>query len=172
MIEPPARLRNRPRDPRGYVIPWNTFVAADGTASFAVLDHARVQRALRGRLCGMCGSRMGRHIYFIGGPLCASNGYFYDPPMHRECALYALQACPHLARTKGRYVEPATVAQAVGEDATLIVGDMAPDKAEWFGLMHATDYTFGRDAKGMMVIKANLPWLDVERWRDGAIFYE
>jgi len=172
MIEPPARLSSRPRDPRGYAIPWTQFIRADGTPDFRVLDHERVQRALRVRLCSMCGGSMGRHIYFIGGPLCVSNGYFYDPPMHRECALYALQICPHLARSKGRYIEPATVARSIGPEAKLIIGDMAPDKAEWFGLMHATDYTFGQDAKGMIMIKAKLPWLDVERWRDGAIFYE
>jgi hypothetical protein len=172
MIEPPARLRSRPRDARGFVIPWTQFIRKDGTPDFRVLDHERVGRALRIRLCSMCRGSMGRHIFFIGGPLCVANGYFYDPPMHRECALYALQTCPHLARAKGRYVEPATVAQAIGAEARLIVGDMAPEKAEWFGLMHTTDYTFGRDAKGMLIIKAKLPWLDVERWRSGEMFHD
>ena len=170
MTETPARLCNRPRDERGYVIPFVTYVHPEtGLPDFRVLCLDRLGRCLPRRLCGMCGQPLGKHIFFIGGPLCVSNGYFYDPPMHRECALYALQACPHLARAKGRLSPPSVVTPA---GVKIIVGDIAPDKAAWFGLMHTTDYSYAPDSKGMMLIKAQLPWLEVERWRDGSIFYE
>ena len=51
----------------------------------------------------------------------------------------------------------------------MIVGAMDDKKAEWFGLMSATGYTHGRGQDGMIAIKATLPWLSVERWRDGEL---
>jgi hypothetical protein len=159
----PARLRHRPRDARGYVIPFVQFIGDDGLPNFAVMDHRKVSRCLRQRRCGLCGEVMGIHLYFIGGDLCVVNRYFYDPPMHRDCAIYALEACPHLARSKGRYREPPTSI----EGATIIVGDMQTKKAERFALMHTGAYTFGKAATGMLTVKA-APWIDVQWWKEGS----
>ena len=83
--------------------------------------------------------------------------------MHRECAIFALQACVHLARGKGRYSE-----RAYPEGAAIVEGAQASEhKAEWFALMHGETYTWGRQPNGMIVIRAS-EWLDTERWRDGA----
>ena len=121
---------------------------------------------LRHRRCGLCGVSMGRHVFFVGGPLCVENGIFLDPPMHRECAQFSLRICAHLNRTKGRYNE-APLPSETG--TTFGVGAMASaEKAEWFALMHATAYTFGRGRDRMLYIRAALPWIEVERWRDGA----
>lgn len=38
--------------------------------------------------------------------------------------------------------------------------------------MHTTDYTFGMSRDNMVVIRAKMPWLDVTRWRDGALLRE
>jgi hypothetical protein len=163
MTTPPGRLAHRPRDPRGFVIPYTQFVGPRGP-DFRVLDHDRMLDTLRHRLCGMCGAKIERDVYFIGGPLCVENGYFYDPPMHRDCAVYALTTCPHLARMKGRYSPlPARL-----DGAMIVAGEMSPDKAEWFGLMRTSRYQFQQEANGMVLIKAKLPWLDVERWQGGA----
>ena len=35
----PRRLRHRPRDARGYVIPFAQFIKPDGTPDFATMDH-------------------------------------------------------------------------------------------------------------------------------------
>jgi hypothetical protein len=163
-MSPPGRLAHRPRDSRGFVVPYTQHVGPDGTPDFRVMDVDRVNEALRRRLCSMCGGRIERDVYFIGGPLCVANGYFYDPPMHRDCAVYAMTTCPHLARIKGRY---APVPESIGGGAFVIVGDMDTEKAEWFGLMRTSGYTFGSDRKGMTIIKARMPWRSVERWRGG-----
>jgi hypothetical protein len=167
MIIPP-RLQRRPRDKRGYVIPYNQFIDANGEPDFRTIDGPRQKRALRLRLCAMCGEQMGKHIFFVGGPLCVEHGDFYDGPMHKECAIYALQTCPHLARSKGKYAEPGPRGP-LGEGYKLVIGEIATEeKVEWFALMHGTKYDFGRTETGMLVIRAKLPWIEVERWRDGA----
>jgi hypothetical protein len=164
MSDIPFRLSRRPRDARGFVIPFTQFIKPDGTADFRVMDDDHTRKAVRRRLCSLCGDQMRGDVWFVGGPKCVDNGYFYDPPMHRECALYALQTCPHLARTKGKY---APVPDRIEGAALMIVGEMDTKKAEWFGLMRSTGYTHGRSQTGMLTIKANLPWVSLERWRDG-----
>jgi hypothetical protein len=86
--------------------------------------------------------------------------------MHKECAEYSLQACPHINRAKGRYNVAAPMPQ---EDGLRIVEGAidSAHKAEWFALMHTFSFTFGRTPDGMTMIKAELPWVEVQRWRDG-----
>lgn len=157
----PPRLVHRPCDPRGYVIPYAQFVDDDGAPNFAVLDHYKTRECLRRRLCGLCGQQMGRHVHFIGGPLCVANHHFYDPPMHRDCAVYALQACPHLARSKGHYRPVPAI-----DGAVLVAGAMELEHAPYFALMHTTSFDYGRTPAGMVVAKAGA-WIDVEYWKDG-----
>lgn len=165
--EIPFRLSRRPRDARGLVIPYAQYIKPDGTPDYRVMDDALVGKAVRRRLCGLCGDKMRGDVWFIGGPKCVTNGYFHDPAMHRECALHALQACPHLARAKGKY---APLPDHVPGAMTVMVGAMDTDqKAEWFGLMRSTDFTSFRDEHSrMIIIKAKLPWVSVQRWKDGA----
>lgn len=161
----PPRLARRLRDLRGMIVPYAQFIDANGNADFRVLDDRRVSYCLEHRRCAMCGEPLGRHLHFVGGPLCAVNGLFYDPPTHKECAEYALQACPHLARLKGRF---ARIPDSIPGAAHIVIGALASDeKQDIFALMHTTDFTFGRDHAGMMLIKAKLPWLDVAWWREG-----
>jgi hypothetical protein len=164
--EIPRRMVTRPRDVRGFPIPYVQFIATNGEPDFRILDHGAVLRCLTGRRCALCGLPMGRHVYFIGGPLCEANGFFYDPPMHKDCAEFALRACPHIARIKGRYrAEEPDLGDKLG--AIIVKGAMPDRKAEWFSLMHCTSFTFGRDNTGMIMVRAVLPWLDVQRWQDG-----
>ena len=161
----PWRMGRRPRDARGLPIPFAQFIGADGVPDFRVLDGERVQRCLRNRLCGLCGQQMGKHVFFVGGPLCVDNGLFHDPPMHKECAEFALRACAHLNRSKGKY----SVAPRPSEPGLRVVeGAMATDqKAEWFALMHTRLFSQTHGSDGMIYIRAELPWLDVQKWRDG-----
>jgi hypothetical protein len=53
--------------------------------------------------------------------------------MHKDCAVFALRTCPHLARAKGRY----NLAAAMPSDALIVQGQMPAVKSEWFSLMRA-----------------------------------
>lgn len=98
----PARMRSRPVSSTGYPVPW--FVAqVDGSYDdFRVADAAKVPKALRLDLCWVCGQTLGRFKCFVIGPMCSVNRVTTEPPCHRECAEYAVRACPFLTRPRMR----------------------------------------------------------------------
>lgn len=97
-LDMPARIRALPVDPaRGYPVPW--FVAwVDGKPEFRCADGAKFVRAVKEKLCWVCGDKLGTKLAFILGPMCAVNRISAEPPCHRECAEYSIKACPFLSR--------------------------------------------------------------------------
>jgi hypothetical protein len=110
-----ARLRLDPV--RSVPVPW--FVAwVDGQPDFRVIGPDRIRDALRFKLCWLCGQSMGRYSTFVIGPMCAVNRVSAEPPSHRDCAIYAAQACPFLANPDRRRREsqlPDGVSNPAGE---------------------------------------------------------
>lgn len=93
----PARMAHLPRTAAGLPIPW--FVAwKDGRYDFRVVDAHKIAPAVKRRLCWLCGQQMGRMMCFVVGPMCVVNRVSSEPPMHRECAEYAVQVCPFLTQ--------------------------------------------------------------------------
>lgn len=98
----PARMRSRPIDHRGYTIPW--FVAEiDGVLDLRIADSAKRVKAIRHRLCWVCGEKLGVHLTFVIGPMCVVNRVTSEPPVHMECGLYSVKACPFLTRPRAQY---------------------------------------------------------------------
>lgn len=96
-VEVPPKLSRRPFDERGYLIPW--FVDyVDGKPDFRVMDAKKFGIAIREKRCWLCGDVLGVHKVFVSGPMCGINRTTSEPPCHRECALYAVQACPFLVK--------------------------------------------------------------------------
>lgn len=86
----PPRMRLRPRDGNGLPIP---FTAPNGPI-LGKIDPTAWATCLRHGWCGLCGLEIEEEpLYFVGGPLCAENRLFADPPMHRTCADYDLRVC-------------------------------------------------------------------------------
>jgi hypothetical protein len=71
----------------------------DGEPFFVCNDDTKHWKALRLVLCPICGERLGRWQWFVGGPGSAfdPNGWYIDLPMHHECVTFALQYCPYLS---------------------------------------------------------------------------
>jgi len=100
----PDRMRRLPLDGRGYPIPF--FVDyVDGVPDFRVMDGRKLARAIKEKLCWLCGQPLARIAgrrpesgTFVIGPMCALNRTTAEPPCHRECALFGVQACPFLTR--------------------------------------------------------------------------
>lgn len=93
----PARIARLPRNARGYPVPF--FVQwIDGKPDFRLLDGANFARCLRERLCQICGEALGAASTFVIGPMCAVNRTNGEPPSHRECAEFAVKACPFMLR--------------------------------------------------------------------------
>jgi len=115
----PERMRRRPISATGYPVPW--FVAwLDGAPDFRVVDAPKVGRAVRGNLCWLCGETLGRHLAFVIGPMCAVNRVSSEPPCHRDCAEYAVRACPFLVRPRMRRNDKDRPAEAVEPGGVMI----------------------------------------------------
>jgi hypothetical protein len=97
----PRRLLSRPRDERGYPVPF--FVAmirgADGIErpDFRVVDSAKFRTAVKARRCWVCGEPLGQWLAFAIGPMCAITRTTSEPPSHRECIEWSIRNCPFLA---------------------------------------------------------------------------
>lgn len=99
--EIPERLKARPVDERGYPVPW--FVEwIDGKPDFRIMSGERFSRALRHKLCWVCGGRLTRFMAFTVGPMCAVNRISAEPPSHRDCAVFSATTCPFLTRPKAK----------------------------------------------------------------------
>jgi hypothetical protein len=96
----PERIKRLPVDPdRGYPVPY--FVAwVEGKPEFRVADARKYARAVREKLCWVCGERTGRYCWFTIGPMCIINRISAEPPAHRDCAEFSVRACPFLARPR------------------------------------------------------------------------
>lgn len=97
----PARMAKLPIDERGYPVPW--FVAmVDGKWDFRAIDPAKMYGAVKQGKCWLCGERLGQFLAFTIGPMCSINRVSSEPPSHRECAEYAVKACPFLSKPRMR----------------------------------------------------------------------
>lgn len=95
----PARMRSLPVDERGYPVPW--FVDwLDGKPEFRAMDQRKFVRAIREKLCWVCGERMGVHMTFVAGPMCGINRTTPEPPNHHDCALWSALNCPFLSNPR------------------------------------------------------------------------
>lgn len=105
----PMRLRGRPRDHRGYIVPF--FVTwfdttgtqcrdGEGTPDFRVISPKKWNVCLRERKCWLCGQPLGKYLTFAIGPMCAITRTTSEPACHLDCARYAAQVCPFMIRPK------------------------------------------------------------------------
>lgn len=162
----PPLMRDLPRDHRGLPITYTSIVLPDGRYDFTRADMARWFECAKGRLCSLCGKRLPKRIWFVGGPLCMTNRLFFDLAMHEECARYALVACPYLAtpnyqRAKKRAIPDS----AVPINAVLNSADA--EKPAGFGLACTDGYVYVK-FQGDDLVRAKRWVRPIEWWRDGA----
>lgn len=69
-----------------------------GKPDFRIADGSKIGRAVRERLCWVCGEKLGTYMAFVIGPMCAVNRVTSEPPNHHDCAVFSAQACPFLSR--------------------------------------------------------------------------
>jgi hypothetical protein len=160
-IELPSRVAARPRDARGYPVLYTTPVK-EGVSDFTDLDHNKVMRCGRENLCGICGDphfvQGQKAVYwFIGGPVSAERTHVYhDPPMHEDCARFAMTVCPWMILARYRRDEPQDEAAAL--DPHTIYA-----RPPYLCLVVCKSYDFSPERK---VFKANFGEI-VEKWTPG-----
>jgi hypothetical protein len=165
----PDRMRQLPRDPRGYPIPHVVYRDGDGRAHFTINDTPTVLRVLKDDLCTICGQRLLRGRWFIGGPRSAFDprGAYIDPPVHGECGHYALMVCPYLALPSyAKRIDDRTLAP---DDPIHLFADDRCDntRPEVFVAVHARGQKVERRGLQQITIKPTRPYIAVEYWRHG-----
>lgn len=110
-LPPPPQMAHLPLDERGVVVPWFVPVI-DGKPDFQYGDDAKLRSyfvgrrygdevKIRGVKCWICGKTINSPTgCFVGGPLVVLNMNSAEPPSHKACAVYAVQACPFMTSPK------------------------------------------------------------------------
>jgi hypothetical protein len=171
VIEMPPRIARLPRDRRGYPIPWNVQRDANGLPLFTVNDDRKHVLALRHGRCPICGERLGRWKWFIGGPLSAFDpaGCYIDLPMHHECARFALQTCPHLAAPRYMRHDHIPHDAVLQPELRLMIDEtVMPERPELFVALASARVIVGRwEPLELPRIRPAEPYLGCEFWRHG-----
>lgn len=94
---PPLRMRSLPIY-RGYPVPWFVAWLNESEPEFRAMDPQKFKRAVRDRLCWVCGGHLGRWVTFVIGPMCGINRTSSEPPSHLDCARYSARNCPFLSK--------------------------------------------------------------------------
>jgi hypothetical protein len=168
----PERMARLPRDPRGYPIFAMALRDDAGRAHFTVNDEGLRRRLIRHDRCSICGGKLLRGRWFIGGEKSAFHpqGCYIDPPTHAECARYALRVCPYLASpTYASLIAGRTVPAGIKTlDVTAVI---SPDTAdEVRPALFVAVLARGQRAKpteaGPVLVPAR-PYITVEYWQHG-----
>lgn len=99
-LELPERMKSLPLDPDRHIpVPW--FVDwIDGKPEFRAMDGAKYARAIKEKLCWVCGQRLGVNLCFVAGPMCGINRTSVEPPSHVECGQWSARNCPFLSNPR------------------------------------------------------------------------
>src|SRR5262245_21383278 len=168
----PDRMLSLPRDPRGYCVPVTVFRDSAGRPHFTINDEEKRQAVLALDCCPICAGKLVRGRWFVGGPASAfhAHGAYIDPPMHRECAVYALSVCPYLAAPSyGRRIDDRTLPP--GEVPLLVDPTMDAVRPPVFVAGMATGQRFVFDEmvglRFVRFVRPRRPFARVEFWKDG-----
>lgn len=171
--EMPPSLRTRPRDPRGYPVPFVVLVDKTGRPHFTINNHLLVNKAIRKKLCAMCGKRLDDGLWFIGGPLSFlhADGAFLDPPSHEACGRYALRVCPYLAapRYGGRIDARTLKPGALPNHAVLLDPTIIPERPVLFMLGRVERMRVGPPGATLSspYLHREGEWTALEYWQHG-----
>lgn len=173
-------LRTRPKDRRGYPIPYIVLIDKNKRPHFTINDQSRVYEVVKKKLCGLCGKKLDNGAWFIGGAKCFTSplGAFIDPPVHKECGEYALKVCPFLAAPSyANRIDDKTLDPEATPGGTLIAEhdvDMPAEQPALFGFGQAVGYEVHYTGPGQFVmVPVDVPgrpgkWNRIEFWNDGA----
>lgn len=150
------RLAKLPVDERGYPVPW--FVSwIDGKPEFRAADARKWVRAVNERLCWCCGERLGVHLAFVIGPMCAINRTTAEPPTHLECAAWSVKGCPFLSKPQMVRREDKAYAKMCAENDVGVAGIMI-ERNPGVSLIWVTrKYTIFRDHQNQPLIEVGKP---------------
>jgi len=170
-IELPPKTGDLKKDARGLPVPFTVLWDRAGKPHFKANDERKTEKCIAERLCIICGNRLRKDMYLIGGPVSAfnPNGVFNDAPVHRLCGQFALQYCPYLVNTK--YPTTPNYKSLIGapfpaENKIFFNPTQSGDRVPFFVFAKISDYTVTR--RGIeRYINPVKPYLEIEFWNGG-----
>lgn len=172
-VEVPPKMRLLPRDRRGYPVPWIVQRDLTGRPFFVLNDVEKTMACGRRKVCGICGRKLERDSWLVGGPGAAfhEHGAFLDPPMHHACGRYALRVCPYIATRYTGRVDHALLKQGKWDARMRTVEEdhMLPEQPPFFVFAKTANAPMRWDVETGQPPRFHpkRPWLAVEFWRHG-----
>jgi hypothetical protein len=168
----PIRMKHLKVDARGFPVPVGVLWDDDGKPHFAVNDERWRLKFIRDDLCSICGGKLLRGRWFVGGAKSAYHprGAYIDTPMHDECVHFALQVCPYLAVPSwSREVGLRKYQQSAGASGVLTVIDptMIPGRPPVFVAVMAVGQRFTDGNGYQQFVRPARPYRKIEFWRHG-----
>lgn len=171
----PGRIAKLPTDKRGLPIPVIVMRDLDGRPHFTVNDTAMVSKVIAEQRCSICGGKLERTAWFVGGILSAMhpNGAYIDPPAHKDCATYALKVCPFLAiRPYSKRIDTKTIDPKKLPIHMKLFADNSqdPDQPDVFVLAETSKYWLHTPDPAQPINRYLIPkrpWKTVQYWREG-----
>jgi len=148
----PSRMQKLPVDERGFPVPW--FVDwIDGKPEFRAMSPEKWVRAIRFKLCWVCGDSLGRYMTFVAGPMCGINRTSSEPPSHLECAHWSARNCPFLSNPEAiRRVD-----ETLGADMSNCPGFALTRNPGVTMLWTCKDYSLFDDGRGKKLLHMGEP---------------
>jgi hypothetical protein len=157
LTEMPPRIKKLPVA-RGYPVPW--FVPwVNGEPEFRAAEAGKFKRAIRDRLCWVCGEPLGRNMTFVIGPMCGINRTTAEPPNHHDCAAWSVVNCPFLSRPHAHRREGI-------EGGVPPAGEMLTRNPGVSLLWSTRGYELFGDGKGGVLIQIGEP-ISLSFWAEG-----
>ena len=97
MADAPEKIRFLPINEKGFYVPWFSHWEGDKPI-VQIADMRKMRLAIRKKLCWICGHPLGSYGAFVVGSMCVVSRVCSEPPNHRDCALFAVRACPYITK--------------------------------------------------------------------------
>lgn len=156
----PPRIAKLPR--KGiYPVPF--FVAkVNGVYDFRMVRPETMQQCIEQHLCWICGEKMWKPQCFVVGPMCVVNHTSAEPPSHRECAEFAVLACPFMLNPQMVRREDEQTKALEGN----VAGNMIKRNPGVMALWTTKFWAMFNDGRGGVLFNFQDP-VHVSWWREG-----
>jgi len=165
LFDMPPEIAALPRDHRGYPVPkFATWDEATGKWDFVLASQEFMHKAVKERLCWLCGCKMGKRLWFVTGPMCTITGASAEPPCHRGCAIFAVKNCPFMVRPMAKRVDLSKTRNH--RDHMEPGGNMITHNPGVMAIYETPDFRVHLDPQGKPVFIMGNP-KDITWWREG-----
>jgi hypothetical protein len=158
----------------GLVVPFITLQHLNGKAALGLVDASRMERCLRERCCGVCGSATPGRMVFMMRRIDLMRQSSNEPGLCPPCAAYTQAACPMIVGAMKSYRKSASsfTGRTCGDPACECSRWSPPDTessrlgapvGQWYALW-ASAYDLAHDEAGRLVASfARIPPLRIRQ---------